>query len=63
VGGYGLTFKVLFRYFPVEVHEHLENVRIARLTVEILAGHLPDTSQELYRWTNFLGCLDQLNYC
>jgi len=63
VGGYGLTCKVLFEYFPGEVDELLENVRIARLGVEILAGHLPDTSQELYRWTSFLGCLDQLNYC
>jgi hypothetical protein len=40
-----------------------ENVGIARLALEILAGLLPDTSQELYRWTDFLGCLDQLNYC
>jgi hypothetical protein len=63
VGGYGLTSKVLLRYFPGEVDEHLENVGIARLAVEILAGHLPDTSQELYRWTNFLGSLEQLNYC
>jgi len=61
VGGYGLTFKVLFKYFLGEVDEHLENVGIARLAVESLAGHLPDTRQELYRWTNFLGCLDQLN--
>jgi len=63
VGLYGLTFRVLFGYFPGEVDELLENVRIARLAVEILAGHLPDKSQELYRWTSFLGCLDQLNYC
>jgi len=52
---------VLFGYFPGEVDELLKNVRIARLGVEILAGHLPDTSQELYRWTSFLGCPDQLN--
>jgi hypothetical protein len=63
VGGYGVTLKVPFRYFPGEVDEHLENIEIAILAVEILAGHLPDTSRELYRWTNFLGCLDQLNYC
>ena len=56
-------FKVLFRYFPLEADEHLENVGIATLAIKILAGHLPDTSRELYRWTIFLRCLDQLKYC
>jgi hypothetical protein len=36
----GLMFEVVFRYFPGEADEHLENVRIASLAVEILPGHL-----------------------
>lgn len=63
VGGYGLMFKVMFRYFPGEDDEHLENVGIATFAVKILAGRLPHANHEVYRWINFLGCLDQPNYC